>query len=298
MNKNQAIDPLSIPVLSKIFSSSVLTQLAKNGKSKLLTSLAIESELEQLCGDKSLSTSFDFIYSKLKDAYRNEYFYKNIIANKILLGRHSLNTASMHTEFRVGDSKADVLILNGTSHIYEIKTELDSLDRLDGQLSDYVKFSEYVTIVTAEKHIQKLAQRTPNTIGIIALTNEGRLKTIRTAESGKSRLENSLIFDSLQRAEYTNIIKNLTGAIPEVSNGLMYKECKSIFEGLNTLDIHHLVVNTLKRRHMDEKAKEFIHSVPVSLKAAATSIKFTKVQRSNLLSALDKSLSNALYAPT
>lgn len=47
----------------------------------------------------------------------------NVIANKILLGKHSLNTSHMLSEFRVGYNKADVVIINGTSSVYEIKSE-------------------------------------------------------------------------------------------------------------------------------------------------------------------------------
>ncbi|MEI9986083.1 MAG: sce7726 family protein [Aliidongia sp.] len=52
------------------------------------------------------------------------------VTQKILMGKHSLRTASMLNEFRAGSCKADLVILNGTATVYEIKSERDSLTRL------------------------------------------------------------------------------------------------------------------------------------------------------------------------
>ncbi len=283
-------------ILSKFFSISVIGELAKKGESSLMADLAKEIDLASICnGNDTLATFFDRILNHLQKNYRNEYVYKNTIANKILIGRHSLNTASMHTEFRVGESKADVLILNGTSHIYEIKTELDSLDRLDNQLSDYAKFAEYVSVVTAEKHFNKIVQKIPSEIGIIILTKKGALSTYRKAISGKKSLSNELVFDSLQKAEYSKIILDVLGYIPNVPNGIMYQRCKVLFKTLDVSDSHHLVVECLKQRNMDVRVKEFIDSVPVSLKAIATSVRFTAKQRQTFLSVLNKNISDFIY---
>jgi hypothetical protein len=296
MTTNQLDSSLNPLAISKFFSSSILNQLSKNGRSKSLGKLIIESKLDQICGaDENLAACFDLAFSYLQKSYRNEYIYKNTIANKILLGRHSLKTASMLTEFRVGDSKADVLILNGTAHIYEIKTELDSLDRISGQLSDYVKFADYVTVVTSKKHVDKLVERIPMEIGILVLTDEGRLRSIRKPISCKDQLDRSLIFSSLQQIEYTEIVRRLTGTVPKVSNGFIYTECKSIFEEIDIDISYKLVVDILKQRNMDDKVREFIQLVPFSLKAMATSMKLTNSQRFNLLTALNRNLSSYIY---
>ncbi len=298
MINSEPATTLSAPVLAKLFSPSLITQVTKSSKSRFLSSIVKESGfLEVGEATDTLGDLFDIAFSQMEASYRNEYIYKNAIANKILLGRHSLNTAAMHTEFRVGDSKADVLILNGTSHIYEIKTELDSLDRLDKQIENYMKFAECVTIVGSKGHIDKLCAILPSSVGILELTTKGSLKSVRKSVSNRENLDNSIIFDSLQMSEYTKIIKKFTGSIPSVSNALMFRECKKIFE---TLDIDHsyeLVVKTLKLRNMDVKTKEFIMSVPVCLKAAVIGIKMTKAQRLVLLGSLNQTISECMYNP-
>lgn len=296
MRNSKATTTLSAPVLAKLFSPSLITQVTKSSKSRLLASIVKESGfLDTGEVTDTLGQLFDTAFSQMETSYRNEYIYKNAIANKILLGRHSLNTAAMHTEFRVGDSKADVLILNGTSHIYEIKTELDSLDRLNKQIENYMKFAECVTIVGSKGHIDKLCEVLPSTTGIIELTTKGSLKSIRKAVSNRENLDNSIIFDSLQLSEYTEIIKKITSSIPNVSNALMFSECKKIFETLDVNRVYELVVKSLKLRNMDVKTKEFIMAVPVCLKAAVIGTKMTKTQRLVLLNSLNQTVSECMY---
>ena len=42
------------------------------------------------------------LYNYLKKSYRNEYFYKNTMLNKLLLGRHSVNTTTALSEMPIG----------------------------------------------------------------------------------------------------------------------------------------------------------------------------------------------------
>ena len=96
------------------------------------------------------------IYCELKNNYRNEYFYKNTLLNKLLLGVHSVNTTTALTEMAIAKSKADFVLINGKAVVYEIKTELDNLERLGSQIDDYYKAFDHVAVVTYEKNLQQL----------------------------------------------------------------------------------------------------------------------------------------------
>lgn len=285
-----------IATLSRLFSPTLLTNLSSNQGNKLLTSIIQDSGLLDVhTVDSTIAEYLDIAYAEMSKTYRNEYIYKNTIANKILLGRHSLNTATMHTEFRVGKSKADALILNGTSHIYEIKTELDTLDRIEKQLADYIEFAEYVSVVSSQSHIEKLQSLLPDQVGLIELTKRNTLKTIRKAKSGKAKLNYSKIFDSLLMSEYTAITKKVSGKIPEVSNALMFQECKKIFSSFNIDLYHDLVIKTLKSRNMDTQKRDFILSVPVCLKATAISTRMSNPQRAALLNSLNRKIAECMH---
>ena len=125
--------PERLAAISRLFSSSVVREMARTGKSAMFARLVKSSRLmDSLSEVKLVSGFFEEAFSLLKrEGFRHEYIYKAALTHKVLLGTHSLQTASMLTEFRVGECKADVAILNGTATVYELKSERDSLKRLD-----------------------------------------------------------------------------------------------------------------------------------------------------------------------
>ena len=84
------------------------------------------------------------VYRFMSKSYRNEYFYQNTLLNKLLLGKHSINTTTALTQIPISKSKADFILINGKAVVYEIKTELDTFERLDTQLRDYFKAFNHV----------------------------------------------------------------------------------------------------------------------------------------------------------
>src|SRR4051812_41988278 len=66
--------------------------------------------------------------------------------------------------------RADVVMANGKLAAFEIKSERDTLERLHGQLSTYLRFFEQVTVVCAEKHLEAVKLHVPESVGIIAVS--------------------------------------------------------------------------------------------------------------------------------
>ena len=129
METIKKIENKYLPALSRIFTPVVMNSLVHTGTSGYLYEVILNSGLiNRLDTSMPLKKFFDWIYDLLVKRYRSEYIYKNAIANKILLGKHSLNTSHMLTEFRAANCKADVVVLNGTSTVYEIKSEYDFSD--------------------------------------------------------------------------------------------------------------------------------------------------------------------------
>lgn len=69
-------------------------------------------------------------------------------------------------ELNVGNSRLDFARINGHSFAYEIKTELDSLDKLEKQINDYSKVFEYVSVITHRNHFNKVRDMVPEFVGI------------------------------------------------------------------------------------------------------------------------------------
>ena len=127
-----AVGASQLSATTRLFSPGVFREMAKKGRSPLFTRLLGLSKVRDLCAaDATVGHAFESAFGVLKTiGLRDEYVYRAALTNKVLMGTHSLNTACMLTEFRVGACKADLVILNGTATVYEIKSERDSLSRL------------------------------------------------------------------------------------------------------------------------------------------------------------------------
>src|SRR5690606_12921659 len=84
---------------------------------------------ENLVQDKParLGDLIAYSYNLLEQHYRHEYIYKNKLLNDYVLKYHALEDTVLLNEFRIGQSIADAVLINGTNKVFEIKTELDPL---------------------------------------------------------------------------------------------------------------------------------------------------------------------------
>lgn len=207
------------------------------------------------------------IYYELRNNYRNEYFYKNTILNKLLLGVHSINTTTVLTEVAVAKSKADFVLINGKAVVYEIKTELDNLERLTSQINDYYKVFDHVAVVTYEKNLQsveRLLETIEKPVGIYILRKNDKLSTVRKPERYIRDLDREMLFKILRKKEYENIITQHYGELPKVTQFKHYMECKKMFVQIPLEEAYSLVIKQLKRRMKIEK--EEFSKIPYELK--------------------------------
>ncbi|MHB9027049.1 MAG: sce7726 family protein [Armatimonadota bacterium] len=284
--------PSEIAALARFFSSSVVRELAHKGYSSLFGRLLHESGLSHSHHvTNTLGEFFDWAYGVLqaKDN-RHEYIYKNALAQKVLLGRHSLNTSCMITEFRAGSCKADVVILNGTSTVYEIKSERDRLDRLEKQLHEYLKIFDQVQVITGDNHVDALERNIPVEVGIQVLTGRFSISDYRPPVSNIANVRPESIFESLQRSEYLTILNMYDITVPAVPNTRMHAVAKELFCSLTPEQAHKGMVEALKENRNPIVLREFILSVPGSLKAAAVSVPLSKSERFRFLAAMETRL--------
>lgn len=199
--------------------------------------------------DKQNRDCIHDIYQVLRRKYRNEYFFKNTLLSKLLLGVHSLKTTSALEEVPVGKSKADFILINGKAVVYEIKTALDNFDRLEGQLKDYYKAFTRVVVVTSDSHFEtarSLLLGTP--VGIAVLTRDQHLSMRKKAEEDASSLDLLTIFKILRTYEFSSILEKLTGSVPDVSQFEYYRACRSAFLALPLESVYPLFIAALKKR--------------------------------------------------
>jgi hypothetical protein len=291
---NLATDQLA--AISRLFSSSVVHEMARKGRSPLFARLVSQS---QLLGSISLServyTLFDAAFSLLKrEGYRHEYIYKAALTHKILLGKHSLQTASMINEFRVGDCKADVAILNGTATVYEVKSERDSLTRLERQIAAYATVFAKVYVIAAETHIRAVANTVPDFVGILCLNSRHQISTLRDAVDQPERTSPAAIFNSIRTEEARSILTSFGVPIPPVPNTELYKVLRQAFVKLDPIQAHEGMVRVLKRTRNLLPLSALVDQLPPSLQTAALSVPLRKVDHQRLVTAVNTPLKDAM----
>lgn len=288
ISKNQ------LNILSNIFSPTIIKELLKFDYSEKLYRILRDTDLLDSVKSKNLKSFFDYSYELLAKNYPNEYVYKNAITNKILLGKHNLNTSFMLNEFRANKSKVDCVVVNGTLTVYEIKTAYDNFKRLDKQLDDYKKVFEKIYVITANKHVDKLDYLRNQGIGIMRYNQNGQISTLFDAQSQFESLDLGIIFDSLRQSEYTKVIKDFYGYLPNVPNTKIYLTCKELFCNIDKSKAYNEVIFHLKQRGNKQALKDFIMKVPKSLKARAINNILSSRERIKFLEILEKDIDHLI----
>ncbi len=92
------------------------------------------------------------------------------------LRRHHANPATLVVNelgLKHGRCRADIAVINGHLIGYEIKSDSDSLRRLDEQIHIYSKVFDCAALILSETHLKDARKIVPKWWGII-LANEGR----------------------------------------------------------------------------------------------------------------------------
>ena len=199
--------------------------------------------------------------------YRNEYYYKNTILNQLLIKKHDLYSTAALTELPVGDSKADFIMINGRGVVYEIKTDLDNLLRLENQIRDYYKVFSYVYVVVGNKqlpHVREFLR--DKKVGIYELTSNGKLICRKKASYNRDNLSYEALFHVLRKAEFESIILKHFNKLPEVNSFQYYRECKKWLERINIITLQKDVMKCLKARTLLMIENKLEETVPYELR--------------------------------
>ena len=238
---------VDLSLLRRIFTRTTLRKLLVEGYS-----CAFQEMSASICMETECITNLQKIsdmYSLMCRKYRGEYFYKNTLFNRLLLGVHSLRTTTALTEIPVARSKADFILINGRAVVYEIKSELDNYERLNNQIDDYYKAFCYVVVVVGkgQETIAEGKIRRPY-VGIMTVDKKGHCSEFRTPGYHSSDLELWVIFNILRKGEFEKIIM-ANYFIAGVGRALLFKgeelfaDCRTLADssitiGVTAEDIH------------------------------------------------------------
>ncbi len=283
-----------IKTISPVLSNTVFKKIIKDEELEIVKRRALKY---QSYNNTKLNTYQDFfedLYHSMLKNYRNEFIYKNEITNKVLLGKHNLNTTTILNEFRIGKSIADLVMLNGTSIVYEIKTEYDSTERLLNQIQEYRKTFLNITIVThysvVDKYESFLLKHNLDSIGLLVFSNRNTLTEKIKPIEDSSFLSIDYMFKCLRKGEYTQLVKEYYGHTPNVPNTRLFKECLKLSQSINEIEFHNLMFSYLKKRTIKERKIVSSQKTPTFLKHISICSDFKKEEFEKLYSFLNKKL--------
>lgn len=232
-------------LLTSFFSRKTVRQLSVAGWAQ-----AYEDTVIRIVDNPETKTNCECInevYRYLASHYKNEYYYKNEMLNQLV---QSEDTAIV--ELPAAGSIADFIIVNESATVYEIKTALDNFDRLESQISDYFRaFAKVCVVIPAEKLDSLLQKIDDSKIGIAIETN-GQFSVYREPVADMSHLSHRAMFGILRKPEYSAIIKQWFGSLPEVSDFEYYEACCDLFSQIPMREAYQLFTDALKKRKLQQ----------------------------------------------
>ncbi len=246
-------------IYSSLFSRRVVSEVLK-GQYTSIDKICdfFEDNKEQ----RTYFEYFTYLYHFMMRYYRCEYVFKNEVINKILL-RHFTNQDTISfSEFHVDQSIADLVMFNGISRAYEIKTDYDSDKRLIHQLTDYNKLFDKCYLVTSSDGYKKYAKELPDNIGIITFEYKGNSLVHHIVKEAELNdvIDIPTLMRSIRAVEYKSIVKDLYGSLPVVSEFDMFEECEKLLANADNRKVRASFMRVIKQRKTNTQSlKQFDH---------------------------------------
>ncbi len=174
----------------------------------------------------------------IKSLVLNYLFEKQIIRNDDLV----IN------EFTYGNFSRRIdlaFIKNNEIYGIEIKSEFDTLNRLDGQVKEYLKVFDKVIVVVATKHLNHALELLPESVALWEFNGE-RLKVVRRGK--KIKIRDKSIFIDLMRVTDLIKVSNYFGLKYEAKNR---HELSKVVANLPTNKLREAAFTALFRRYSD-----------------------------------------------
>lgn len=248
---NTTVDINNLRGLSKLVSHAAFKKLsAGTNQSAYIRRMKKYLGWEQM-GEERPRTLEDLIssaYQTLCNHYRHEYIYKSALLTDFVLKHYALDDTILLNEFRIGNSIADAVLINGTNKVFEIKTELDTPERLNTQLQDYYKAFSEVYVFTHESLFNKYKELLPAYVGLLVYQSSCDIIEERKATNITQHLDIKVMMGSLRKAEYLKLVKTLAGFIPEATPVFLYRMCLETLMCFDAEEVQKAYHKILKER--------------------------------------------------
>jgi hypothetical protein len=148
-----------------------------------------------------------------------------------------------------GEARVDVAVVNGSLHGYEIKSEVDTLARLQKQAHIYSLVLDTVTLVTPQRHLEDSLCLIPDWWGVTSVQAEGSGIAFEVfRKPSQNACIDSLALAQLLWKDETLLLLQMQG----VTRGIKHRPRRELWKILTTLisldELRSAVRDTLKAR--------------------------------------------------
>ena len=191
------------------------------------------------------------VYWVIAQNYQNEYVIKNSFLNEWLIDELGHQNSTVFNEFIVGDAIADLVMFNGVSKAFEIKTELDTDFRLDNQLQNYRKAFNELYIIIPESKLKQY-ENYDSDIGIIVYKEDTHSKFRRHRSALKNDVvDPHTIMEILHTKEYKKVVKAHYGYLPEMTCFNQFRICSQLIQEIPSTELNQYFIDQMKSRRME-----------------------------------------------
>lgn len=135
----------------------------------------------------------------------------NNIRKSLIQQIQSYKDSKLYEEFTTpsGNARADIVLVNGRVHGYEIKSDFDNLLRLENQILEYDRTFEMNSVVVSERHLIKVEEMLPEHWGIILAKPLEEHDSIRLSFIKRAKLNPNIDFNTFMSMLDSNKLKTI-----------------------------------------------------------------------------------------
>lgn len=224
-----------------------------------------------------------YVYRVLRRDYPFEYIYKNEFLNQWIINELGNSDSLVFNEFRIGKAIADIVVFNGTSKVFEIKTGLDTDYRLSHQINEYGKLFNEIYLIVPEDQVVKYL-KCNDKVGVLSYSTLNNDFSLVRKSFVQDCPDFSIIMKVLHTKEYKEVVNQYYGDLPVMSDFTQFELCKDLISKIPSIELNHLFVNTLKKRKANNL---FFNKLNSEFNQISLSLNLNKIEKNNLINNLN-----------
>lgn len=225
-------------------------------------------------------------YRALQNQYPNEYVIKNELLNKWVKKELGEKNASIFNELSIGKARADLVMFNGVSKVFEIKTIFDDDTRLLHQLEQYKRIFNEVYIVVPKKYLDKYLDVDKN-VGVVSYNSNSKTFSLKRESKQAFDIDVGVLMEVLHTKEYLGICKATYSELPEMNAFNQFEICKELIAKIPKYQLNTLFLDVMKQRGINN---EFFNIVNNEFNQICLSLNLTRTERNKLIEVLRKKI--------